>query len=43
MKNRVTELKKTLDTLKQQHKESIFENRYKNNEMIRKIESLSNS
>ena len=40
MKNRVTELKKTLDTLKQQHKENIFENRYKNNEMIRKIEAL---
>ena len=43
MKNRVTELKKTLDTLKQQHKENIFENRYKNNEMIRKIESLKNT
>ena len=43
MKNRVTELKKTLDTLKQQHKENIFENRYKNNEMIRKIESLKST
>ena len=43
MKNRVTELKKTLDTLKQQHKESIFENRYKNNEMIRKIETLKST
>ena len=40
MKNRVTELKRTLDTLKQQHKENIFENRYNNNEMIRKIEAL---
>ena len=43
MKNRVTELKKTLDTLKQQHKENIFENRYKNNEMIRKIEELKST
>ena len=43
MKNRVTELKKTLDTLKQQHKENIFENRYKNNEMIRKIETLKST
>ena len=43
MKNRVTELKKTLDTLKQQHKENIFENRYKNNEMIRKIEALKST
>ena len=43
MKNRVNELKKTLDTLKQQHKENIFENRYKNNEMIRKIEELKST
>ena len=43
MKNRVTELKKTLDTLKQQHKENIFENRYNNNEMIRKIETLKST
>ena len=43
MKNRVTELKKTFDTLKQQHKENIFENRYKNNEMIRKIETLKST
>ncbi len=43
MKNRVTELKKTLDTLKQQHKENIFQNRYNNNEMIRKIEELKST
>jgi hypothetical protein len=43
MKNRVTELKKTLDTLKQQHKENIFDNRYNNNLMIRKIEQLKST
>ena len=43
MKNRVTELKKALDTLKQQHKENIFDNRLKNNDMIRKIESLKST
>ena len=32
-----------MDTLKQQHKENIFENRYKNNEMIRKIETLKST
>ena len=40
MKNRVLELQSTLKTLKQQHKENIFENRFKNNEMIQDIEKL---
>ena len=40
MKNRVLELQATLKTLKQQHKENIYENRFKNNEMIQDIEKL---